>query len=141
MRFRRIYGANVRDLLRKSLAVLSLSALLLASVPALAESISPTNLPACCNSIYCPMRHHRSGTPQQDNSICGMLGHTAQNDCSMQACDMSLNPAVGIALYVLVAPAAISYRAITEPAPIQISEFFSSHLNLPSTPPPRTLPS
>lgn len=130
-----------RKMLRKFLAILSLAALVLAALPTLAESFSASNLPACCNTMYCPMRHRQSGNLQQDKSICGALGHAAGNDCSMRACDMSSNPMVGTALFTLVAPVAIAYRTNTEPAPIQVSDFFPFHLNLPSTPPPRTLPS
>lgn len=124
-------------MLRKLLAIVSLSGLLLASVPALAESLSAPNLPSCCNSIYCPMRHHQSGN--QDMPQCNMPGHSLQNDCSTHACDMAQNPAVGTPLFVLMAPVALAQSEGAEPAPIQGSPFFAYHLNLPLTPPPRTL--
>lgn len=133
--------AESRQMLRKFLAILSLTALILAALPALAESFSASNLPACCNTMYCPLHHRQGGNLQQDKSICGALGNAAGNDCSMRACDMTPNPAVGTALFVLATPMAIAYRTSAEPAPIQVSDFFPFHLNLPSTPPPRTLPS
>jgi hypothetical protein len=128
-------------MLRKILSVLTLSALLLASIPALAESFAGSDLPACCNTAYCPLHHRQARDLDRDKSICGAQGHAAGNDCSMRACDTPPNPAVGTALFVLVAPMTIAHRTNVEAAPIQVSEFFPFHLNLPSTPPPRTLPS
>jgi hypothetical protein len=128
-------------MLRKFLAILALSALLLATLPALEESLLASELPACCNTMYCPLHHRQTRDLQRDKSNCDAQSHSAGNDCSMRACDTPPNPAVGTALFVLVAPMAIPYRTNAEPAPIQISGFFPFHLNLPSTPPPRTLPS
>jgi hypothetical protein len=128
-------------MLRKFLAILALSTLLLASLPALAESLSASELPACCNTVYCPLHHRQGGNLQQDKGNCDAQGHSAGNGYSMRACDTPPNPVAGTALFVLVAPVAIAYRAIAEPAPIHVSLSFPIHLNLPSTPPPRTLPS
>jgi hypothetical protein len=126
---------------RKLMAVIALFALLLTSVPALAESLSASELQACCNTAYCPLHHHKVQDLRKDKSHCDAQGHAAGNDCSMRACDTSPSPAVGNALYVLTVPAAIAYRASSEPAPMCVSLFLPVHLNLPSTPPPRTLPS
>ena len=128
-------------MLRKILAILSLSAMLLASIPALAESFAASDLPACCNTAYCPLHHHQARDLNRDKSLCGASGQAAQNDCSMRACDMAPNPAVGTPLFVLVTPPAIAYHVEAVRAPLAASLFFAIHLNLPSTPPPRTLPS
>jgi hypothetical protein len=132
---------KIRQISRKLLAILALLALLVASVPALAESLSAPDLPACCNTAYCPLHHRQGVTFQQGTSDCGAHGQSAGNDCSMRACDVAPKPAVGTALFVLVAPIAIVYRISAEPAPILVSRFFPAPLNLPSTPPPRTFPS
>ena len=128
-------------MLRKILAILSLSALLLASVPALAESFAASGFPACCNTTYCPLHHRQARDLDRDKSLCGASGQAAQNDCSMRACDMPPNPAVGTPLFVFVTLPAIAYHVEAGRAPLAASLFFAIHLNLPSTPPPRTLPS
>ena len=132
---------KIRQISRKLQAILALLALLVASVPTLAESLSASDLPACCNTSYCPLHHRQGVTFQQDKTDCGAHGQAAGNDCSMRACDAAPNPAVGTALFVLVTPIAIVYRSSAEPAPILVSRFFPVSLNIPSTPPPRTLPS
>src|ERR1022692_3220516 len=116
-------------MIRKILAIFALSALLLSSLPALAESLSAADLPACCNTAYCPLHHRQGGNLQRDKGICGTQGHTAGNDCSMRACDTAPSPVVGTALFVLIAPAEIAYRASVEPATIHVSLFFPIHLN------------
>src|SRR6266852_4759823 len=128
-------------MLRRFIAVVVLPALLLASVPALAGSISASEMQACCNTVYCPLHHRHAQDLQRYKSNCDAHGHSAGNDCSMRACDAPQSPAVGTALYVLVTPIAIAYRTVNEPAPLRVSLFFPGHLNLPSTPPPRTFPS
>ena len=128
-------------MIRKIFAILALSSLLLASLPALAESVSASGLPACCNTVFCPLHHRQTRDLERDKCICGTQGQGAGNDCSMRACDTPANPALGTALFVLAAPMAISYQTSAEPAPIRVAGFIPFHLNLPSTPPPRTLPS
>lgn len=127
-------------MIRKISAILALSSLLLASLPALAESLSASALPACCTAAYCPLHHRQARDLDRDKNLCGAAGQRTGEDCSMRACDMPANPAVGTALFVLAAPVTISYQTHAEPAPIQVSEFIPFHLNLPLTPPPRTLP-
>src|SRR6267154_1597590 len=126
---------------RKLQAFAALLTLLLASVPTLAESLPAPDLSACCNTSYCPLHHHQVQDLQRDKSNCDAQGHSAGNNCSMRACETAPNPVVGTALFVLVAPIALTYRASVEPAPILVSSFVPFHLNLPSTPPPRTFPS
>ena len=132
---------NIGQIARKLQAFAALFALLLSAAPLLAASLSAQDLSACCATSYCPVHHRQARDLQKDKNNCDAQGHSAGNDCSMRACEMAPNPAVGTTLLVLAAPPAISHRVIAEPAPALISAFFPFHLNLPTTPPPRTLPS
>jgi hypothetical protein len=132
---------KVGQIARKLQAIAALVALLMAGIPALADSLATPDMSACCTTSYCPLHHRNTKDLQKDKSICDTQGHSTENDCSMRACDMAPNPAVGTALFVLGAPMSISYRPVAEPVPALFSEFFPFHLNLPTTPPPRTLPS
>jgi hypothetical protein len=129
---------KLEQILRKFTAVMAVIGLLLISMPTLAEALAVPELPSCCNSIYCPMRHQNAHAPR---GICNMQTHAAGNDCSMQACNMPANSAVGTALFVLVVPVTISSQTIAEPAPLLASLFFPFHLQNPSIPPPRALQS
>jgi len=126
---------------RKLQAILGLAALLLTGMPALAESLSSPDLSSCCTTSYCPLHHRTIQDLQRDKNKCDTQGQSAGNQCSMRACDMASNPAVGTALFVLSAPMSIPYRATAELAPAAASVFFPFYLNLPTTPPPRTIPS
>jgi hypothetical protein len=128
---------SLRQIARKVLAVAALAALLIAGTPALAESLSTSNLPACCNNIYCPMRR---GPARGHRTICGAQGNFAGSSC-ICTCDATPPPVVGTAPYVLIAPIGIRYQATAEPAQISGPKFFSSVVSIPLTPPPRTLPS
>ena len=130
-----------RNIPRKLLAVAALFALLTASTPALAESLSTSNSPACCNTVYCPVHHRQARDMQKDKSNCGAHGKTAEADCSIRACDATPNQAVGTAPFVLVPPITIFYEATAQTAPLSLSAFLPFVVSLPSTPPPRTLPS
>jgi hypothetical protein len=132
---------NLRDIWRKLLAVAALLALLTASTPVLAESLSASDSPACCNTAYCPVHHRQSRDMQQDKSNCDTAGHPASSHCSMRACDAMPNQVVGTALFTLAAPITISYEATVQAAPLSLSGFVPFVVGLPSTPPPRTLPS
>jgi len=132
---------EIRDMRRKFLAIVALFALLMASTPALADSLSVSGLPACCNSVYCPMHHRQVRDIQKDKHICDAMGNPARTGCSMQACDTTPNQAVGTAPFVLVAPVAIFYEATAQDAPLLPARFVPFTVNIPSTPPPRTLPS
>jgi hypothetical protein len=132
---------TLKDISRKLLAVAALFALLAASTPALAESLSAPNSPACCHTAYCPVHHGQSRDMQKDKSNCETAGHPARTDCSMRACDATPNQAVGTALFTLAAHITISYQATVQAAPLSLSGFAPFVVNLPSTPPPRTLPS
>ena len=123
------------------LAYAALVGLLLAGVPALAESFSASGSPVCCNTTYCPVHHRQNRDLQKDKSNCDAKSNSKEDDCSMRACDPAASPVVEIAPFVLVAPVAIGYQAGLEPAPVLLSRFFPINVNIPSTPPPRTLPS
>ena len=78
---------------------------------------------------------------QKDKSNCDTAGHPVRTNCSIRACDVSPNQAVGTAVFTLAAPITISYQATVQAAPFSLSGFAPFVVNLPSTPPPRTLPS
>ncbi len=132
---------KLRQFAREFLAVAVLLALLAASTPALAESLSASDLPACCNTAYCPLHHPQGRDMQKDKSDCSAHGKPGAADCSMQACDAAPNQAVGTALFTLAAPITISYEATVQAAPLSFSGFVPFVVSLPSTPPPRTFPS
>jgi len=123
------------------MAYAAMLGLLLAGTPALAESLSASGLPACCNSVYCPLHHHQAGQSQNAGANCNAQGTSKSNDCSMRACDATPSPALEIAPFALVAPPAINYQAGMERVPVPASRFISYTVSIPSTPPPRTLPS
>ena len=113
-------------------------ALLTASTPALAEALAGPNTPACCNTSMCPLHHH------QDHSAQGMsdcAGKSQGAGSSMRACDPSPDQALELAPYMPIAPITIIREMAKQSAAISLSFFFPIVVNLPSTPPPRTLPS
>jgi hypothetical protein len=126
---------------RKLLAVAALLALLTASIPALAEPLFASDSPACCNTVYCPVHHRQARDIQKDKTHCDAAGKPARTDCAMRACDPAPNQAVGAAPFVLLAPVAIIHEATTQAAPLSLSRFFPFVISIPSTPPPRALPS
>src|SRR6266705_6520214 len=127
---------SLKDISRKLLAVAALFALLAASTPALAESLSASKLPVCCNTTYCPVHHRQNRNMQKDKSNCDTAGHPARSDCSMRACDASPSQAVGTAVFTLAAPITISYEATVQTAPLSLSSFVPFVFSFPSTPPP-----
>jgi len=131
----------MKDISRKLLAVAAVFALLVASTAALAESLSASDSAACCNTSYCPVHHRQGRDMQKDKSNCDAHGKTGGADCSMRACDATPNQVVGSAAFTLAAPVAIFYEATAQRAPLSSSRFFPFVVSLPSTPPPRTLPS
>jgi hypothetical protein len=132
---------KLRQIARKLQAVAALFALLVTGVAGLAESLPVSDLPFCCNAVYCPVHPRQAHEFQKDKSKCDAQGHLAGNDCSMRACDTTPSPVVGTAPFVLVAPIALRSPASAEPARIQAPHFFSFIASIPLTPPPRTLPS
>jgi hypothetical protein len=126
---------------RKLAAVAALLGLLLPGVSALAETLSAADLPACCNTTYCPVHHRQGRNLQKDKSNCDTFGMPGQNDCSMRACDAAPNSIVGTTTFVLVTPVALRSPAIAEATPASASQFFPYVDSIPLTPPPRTFPS
>jgi hypothetical protein len=133
--------SKLRKMARKLAACAALLALLLPGVSPLAQTISAADLPACCNTVYCPVHHREARNLQQDKSNCAGLGTPGHNDCSMRACDAAPNLIVGTAAFVLVTPVALRGPAVAEAAPALASEFFLCVATIPMTPPPRTFPS
>jgi hypothetical protein len=129
---------RVSDTVRKLLSIAALMTLLAASTPMLAESLSGSELPACCNTSYCPVHHRQGRDMQKDKSNCGAHGKTAGADCSMRACDATPNQAVRNAPFTLAASVVIVYAATAQAAPLSSSRFFPLVVSLPFTPPPRT---
>jgi hypothetical protein len=132
---------DCKQMTRKIQAVVALVALLIASVPALAESLATPDLPSCCNTVYCPLHHRQARELQQDKTKCDSKGNPARNDCSMRACDPTPQPAMGTALYLLATPPAIRYAVTAEPARFPMTRHFAFAVSIPLTPPPRLLAS
>jgi hypothetical protein len=132
---------KLRDISRRLLAVTALVALLAANTPALADSLSAANPAACCNTVYCPLHHSQGRNIQKDKANCDSHGKTGAADSLMRACDDTAHQVMGDAPFTLTAPVTIFYETMTEPAPLSLAAFFPFVISLPSTPPPRTLPS
>jgi hypothetical protein len=126
---------------RKFAAVAALLALLLPGVSSLAETLSASDLPACCNTSYCPMHHRNMGDLRRDKNKCGAMGGPGQRDCSMRACDSAPNPVVATNVFVLLTPLGLRAPVAAEAAPATASQFFTYVPAIPLTPPPRTLQS
>jgi hypothetical protein len=131
----------LREPVRRLAAIAALLALFLPGVTALAERLSAADLPACCNTAYCPVHHRQMSNFQKDKSNCAAMGVPGQTDCSMQACDAASNPIVGTVAFVLVTPVALRRPTSAEAAPALASQFFPYVSAIPSTPPPRIFPS
>jgi hypothetical protein len=129
------------ETVRKLAAFVALVALLLPSISALAGTLSAADLPACCNTSYCPVHHRQAKDIQKDKGNCNAIGMPGHNDCSMRACDAAPNPVVGSALFVLVTPVALRGPAIVKATIVLPSQFFLSASATPITPPPRIFPS
>jgi hypothetical protein len=131
----------LRETFRKLASIVALLAVLLPGVSALAETLSAAELPACCNTAYCPVHHRQERNLQKDKRNCDAAGIPGQNDCSMRACDAAPNLVVGTTPFVLVTPVALRGPAVAEAAPALASQFFPYVATIPLTPPPRTFPS
>ena len=123
--------------MRKLATIAALVTLLFPCVSALAGTLSAADLPACCNTIYCPLHHRQMSEVQKDKSDCDAMG-VGQKDCSLRACDAAPNPIVGAAVFILVIPAALRGPAVAEATPAQASQFSPYVSAIPVTPPPRT---
>jgi hypothetical protein len=128
---------KLRQIARKFSAVMALMALLFPGVSILADTLSAADLPACCNTIYCPLHHRQMSDLQKDKANCDAMGIPGHNNCSMRACDPAPNPIVGTAVFNLVIPMALRGPAVAEAAPVLESQFFPYVAMIPLTPPPR----
>ena len=133
--------SKLRAILRRLAAAAALVTLLLPGVSSLAETLSASDLPVCCNTSYCPVHHRQPRNLQTDRSNCDSSGIPGRNNCSMRACDAAPNPVVAAAAYVLATPIALRGPALAEAAPALASQFFPFVATIPLIPPPRTLPS
>ena len=129
---------HLRMWVRKLTAIVALFTLLLPGVSALADSLSASTLPACCNTSYCPLHHYDANSLQRDRKNCDSTGSPDRKDCSMRACDAVSKPIVGSALFILVTP-----MAFRGPSPTEVDFSFAflavpSVTSFPLTPPPRT---
>jgi hypothetical protein len=129
----------LRVVLRKFAAVVALSALLLPFVSALAGSVAAADLPACCNTNYCPLHHNGRNSSQKTTPECPGKNMPGQNSSTVRGCDSAPNAVVGTALFVLVAPLVLRAPAADEAAYVLPSRFFASFAVIPLTPPPRTV--
>jgi hypothetical protein len=139
-----LLGVDVTALLKivhKLAAILAVAGLLLSGISSIAETLSAGDLPACCNTAYCPVHHRQGRNFQKDKSDCAGKGAAGQNDCAMRGCDAPQKPIVGIASFLLVAPYAIHPLTIAESALASGLRFLPFTASIPLTPPPRTLPS
>lgn len=133
---------ELRKIARKLGAVTAILALLLLGLSGVAETLSAAaDLPACCNTAYCPVHHRQGRNLQKDKTECGTMGTPGQNSCSMRGCDAAPNPIVGAAAFILVAPAVPRAPVSAEAAPDSPSNWIPNFAFIPSTPPPRTFPS
>jgi hypothetical protein len=126
--------------MRTVFAMIALFALVSASIPTLAESLLSADLLSCCNTALCPLHAHKMRTVQKDMTDCAR-NQLPGADSSMIACDTTSIQAVGITAFVLRAPLAIVRVAMVQNAPSSVSRFVPFKVSVPTTPPPRTLPS
>jgi len=123
---------------RKFAAVTALVALLLPVASTLAGLAYAAELPACCNTNYCPLHHNNRSNSQKDSSDCPGKGMPGQGP-SVRACDTAPNPIVGTSEFVLVKPLSLRAAITTEVAFSFVAPFVPSFTAIPLTPPPRTI--
>jgi hypothetical protein len=132
-------ASKLQKIFRNFAAIAALLALLLPGVSAFAETLSATDLPACCNTAYCPLHHRQMSDVQKDKNLCGAIGAPGQQDCSMRACDAAASPAVGTALFVLVTSATLRAPVVAEATTSMAFQHFPFVTAVPLTPPPQFL--
>jgi hypothetical protein len=128
-----------RGVLRKFGAVAALLALLSPIVFALAGTIAAADLPACCNTNYCPLHHNGRSNSQKDSPDCPGKNMPGQSSSTIRSCDPAPNAIVGTPLFVLVTPLALRVPAADEAAYALPSRSFASFAAIPLTPPPRAV--
>jgi len=132
-------ASKLQKLIINIAAIAAIFALLLPGVSALAEAVSADNLPACCNTAYCPLHHRQMSGVQKDKNLCGAMGAPGQHDCSMRACDSARSPAVGAEQFVLVTPVALRAPAAADETAALAFQHFPFVTSIPVTPPPQFL--
>ena len=130
--------SQLQEAIRKFASIAALLALLLPGVSSLAETLSAADLPACCNTAYCPLHHRQMSDLQRDKSNCGAMGGPGQKKCAMRACDAAPSPAVATNVFVVRTPLALRAPAAAEAAPAMAPSLFATVSAIPLTPPPRT---
>ena len=125
--------------LRKLAAFTLLLAMLLPSPALLAGALLAADLPACCNTSYCPMHHREARDLERDKSLCGTMGIAGHMDCSMRACDAAPTPAVSAVIFVLVTPVALRAPSTAEAVLPTSLQSGPSAPAFPWTPPPRSV--
>ncbi|HTC62437.1 MAG TPA: hypothetical protein VK709_06310 [Candidatus Saccharimonadales bacterium] len=131
--------SKLQKITRNFAAIAALLALLLPGVSALAETFSAAELPACCNTAYCPLHHRQISDVQRDKNNCGAMGAPGQHDCSMRACDAAATPIVGAAQFVLVTPIDLLAPIVAEATISLALQHFPVVTSVPLTPPPQFL--
>ena len=131
----------MRGMGRKFAAIAALVAMLLPGFSTLAQTLSAADLPACCNTTYCPLHHRPSRDSQKDNHDCGSTGIPGQHDSSMRACESTQTPVAETQSFVLVAALTLSAPAPSQDAPAASALFAPFVFAIPTTPPPRNLAS
>lgn len=125
--------------LRKLAASTLLLVMLLPSPALLAGALLAADLPACCNTSYCPLHHRQASDVERDKHLCGSMSIPGHTDCAMRACDAAPSPAVSAVIFVLVTPVALrapsAAEAVATPS-LQSSPSAPASL---LTPPPRPL--
>jgi hypothetical protein len=124
---------------RKFEAIAALLALLLSTVSTLAGTLSASELPACCNTDYCPLHHNAKNSPQKDSPNCPGKNMPGQGGSTIRSCDSAPNPIVGTALFVLITPVALCVPVTVETACVLPPPSISSFMAIPLTPPPRSV--
>src|SRR5260370_7213152 len=78
---------RLKDIPRKLLAVVALFALLAASTPALAESLSASDSLVCCKTAYCPVHHRQVRDMPNDKSNCHPQTNPPPSHSSIPPCN------------------------------------------------------
>jgi hypothetical protein len=122
---------------RRLATIVAILALVMASDPALAESLVTTPQQCYCNMPLCPMHHPASSNSKTQTTNCGTDGRPYSNHCSMSACYSMQFHVISWTALMLVAPLAIPAGELMQPAPVLASLVFTSAFRAPASPPPR----
>jgi len=125
--------------LRKLAAALLLLAMLLPSPALLAGALLAADLPACCNTSYCPLHHRQASDVERDKNLCGSMSIPGHTDCAMRACEDAPRPTISAVVFVLVTPPELRAPSAAESAPAASLKSDPSAPAFLLTPPPRPL--